>query len=175
VIRAEDHVSTQLQILEVLPPEQMAGLLAEELQRRGFQLEGNVLVRRSDDGVTVTVDPAKGTLSVAAEDSQEQKIEVRREGRAYDDVGPHGREVREHLKKEATQEIEQRVKEQTSVLQNQVTDRLEGVLGDLRVELDQAINRVTAEALKIKAGQLGQIKEITEDAQSGSMTIVVEV
>ena len=31
------------------------------------------------------------------------------------------------------------------------------------------------EALKIKAGQLGQIKEMTEDAQAGSLTIVLEV
>ena len=34
---------------------------------------------------------------------------------------------------------------------------------------------MTAEALKIKAAQMGQIKEITEDPQSGSLTIVVEV
>ena len=33
----------------------------------------------------------------------------------------------------------------------------------------------TAEALKQKAAQLGQIKEMTEDPQSGSMTIVLEV
>ena len=57
----------------------------------------------------------------------------------------------------------------------QVTDRLERKLGDVREELDQVVNRVTATALKHKAAQLGQIKEITEDAQSGSLTIVVEV
>ncbi|HZU37610.1 MAG TPA: hypothetical protein VFA18_16945, partial [Gemmataceae bacterium] len=34
-IRAEDRVSTGLEILEVLPPEQMAGLLRDELERRG--------------------------------------------------------------------------------------------------------------------------------------------
>jgi hypothetical protein len=174
VIRAEDHVSTRLEILEVLPPEQMAGLLTEELKRRGFQLEGELLVRRQND-VTVTVDPAKGTVKVASEGSHQESIEVQREGRAYDDVGPHAREVREHLKKEAAQEIERKVKEQTAVLQNQVTDRLEGELGDVRHELDQAVNRVTAEALKIKAAQLGQIKEMTEDPQAGSLTIIVEV
>ena len=56
-----------------------------------------------------------------------------------------------------------------------MTDQLEAQLGDLRQELDQAVNRVTAEALKRKAAQLGQIKEITEDPQAGSLTIVVEV
>jgi hypothetical protein len=56
-----------------------------------------------------------------------------------------------------------------------VTDRLEGQLRDLRQELDQVVNRVTAESLKRKAAQLGQIKEMTEDPQAGSLTIVVEV
>jgi hypothetical protein len=41
--------------------------------------------------------------------------------------------------------------------------------------LNQAVNRVTAEALKRKAAQIGAIKEITEDAQTGSLTIKVEV
>ena len=43
VIRAEDRVSTNLEILEVLPPEQMAGLLSDELERRGFRREGDGL------------------------------------------------------------------------------------------------------------------------------------
>ncbi len=60
-------------------------------------------------------------------------------------------------------------------MQTDVTDRLEGKLCDLRSELDQVANRVTAEALKIKAARLGQIKQMTEDAQSGSLTIVLEV
>ena len=56
-----------------------------------------------------------------------------------------------------------------------MTDRLEKQLGDLRQELDQAVNRVTAESLKEKARRMGQIKEMTEDPQTGSLTIVVEV
>ena len=60
-------------------------------------------------------------------------------------------------------------------MQAEVTDKLEARLGDLRRELDQAVNRVTAEALKRRAAQLGTIKQLTEDPQSGSMTIVVEV
>ena len=93
VIRAEDHVCTDLEILEVLPPEQMGELLSQELEKRGFERDG---------------------------------------------------------------------------------DKLEGQLQDLRQELDEAVNRVTAEALKRKAAQMGQIKEMTED-ETGNLTIVVEV
>ena len=174
VIRAEDRVSTQLEILEVLPPEQMAGLLADELERRGFQREGEVLVRR-EEGVTVSVDPNTGTVTVSAEASERAEVEGEKSGRAYDDVGPHAKQVRDTLRQELQRELQRKVDEKAQALQGKVTDRLEGELSDIRQELDQAVNRVTAEALKRKAAQMGQIKEITEDPQAGSLTIVVEV
>ena len=60
-------------------------------------------------------------------------------------------------------------------VQKKATDILEGALVDLRGELDRVVNRVTAEALKRKASRLGQIKEMTEDPEAGSLTIVLEV
>jgi hypothetical protein len=174
LIRAEDHVSTRLEILEVLPPEQMAGLLADELERRGFQRDGTRLTRKQN-GVTVTVETTSGTVTVAAEASEESTIQAERSDRAYDDAGPHAKVVRENLKKMVEKDIENKVSEKTAGLQTKVTDRLEGELTEVRQELDQAINRVTAEALKRKAAQMGQIKEMTEDPQAGSLTIVVEV
>jgi hypothetical protein len=174
VIRAEDRVSTQLEVLEVLPPEQMAGLLADELARRGFERDGNHLVRKQD-GVTVAVDPHSGTVTVVAECAEEAKVEGQKEGRTWDDSGPQSRQVRETLRKELRKDLEKKVQDKASKLQSKVTDQLEGQLSDLRQELDQVVNRVTAEALKRKAAQLGQIKEMTEDPQSGSLTIVVEV
>jgi hypothetical protein len=173
-IRAEDHVSTQLEILEVLPPEQMAGLLADELEKRGFQRDGTTLTRQQN-GVSISVETSTGTVTVAAEASEETTVEAERADRAYDDVGPHAKSVRENLKKQVQKDIERKVEEKTAGLQTKVTDRLEGELNDVRQELDQAVNRVTAEALKRKAAQMGQIKEMTEDPQAGSLTIVVEV
>lgn len=174
VIRAEDRVSTNLELLEVLPAEQMAAMLEAELERRGFKKEGGVLVRRDKD-VVVSVDPQAGTVTVSAEASEKVDIEVQKEGRAYDDVGPGSKQVKENLKKEARKDIEKKAQEKTASLQSQVTDRLEGQLNDIRDELDKIVNRVTAEALKQKAAQMGQIKEMTEDADTGNLTIVVEV
>jgi hypothetical protein len=174
VIKAEDRVSTQLEILEILPPEQMAGLLADELERGGYRREGNLLVKEVD-GVTVSIDAEKGEVTVSAEAAEAAKVEGELHGRAYDDVGPHAGQVRENLREELKRKLEKNVEDKTGALQSKVTDRLEGQLGDLRRELDQVVNRVTAEALKRKAASLGQIKEMTEDPQSGSLTIVVEV
>jgi hypothetical protein len=173
-LRAEDRVCTRLEILEVLPPEQMAGLLSDELERRGFKKEGDALVRR-EKGIVIAVCPETGEVSVTAEAKERVSLEATKDGRAYDDVGPHAGRIREQLKEEARRDLEKKAQEKNSALQTEVTDKLEAALGGLRQELDQAVNRVTAEALKRKAAQLGQIKELTEDPQTGSLTIVVEV
>jgi hypothetical protein len=174
VIRAEDQVSTELEIIEVLPCEDMARLLADELEKRGFKREGEVMVR-TEEGVTVSVDPKTGTVTVRAEMQESVTEETEKTGHGYDDVGPSQDKIRENLKSEAQKDLERKVQERNASLQNKVTDQLEQQLGDIRAELDQAVNRVTAEALKQKARSMGQIKEMTEDPQTGNLTIVVEV
>jgi hypothetical protein len=177
VIRAEDHVGTRLELLEILPPEAMADLLRRELTGRGFQLHDhdNTLVRRRD-GITVTVEPETGTVTVRAESDQEVEHEAVREGFADDDWGRAGRaRTEEQLREGLRKGFEREAGKKTAELQRQVTDRLERQLLELRPELDRVANRVTAEALKRRAAQIGQIKEMTDDPQTGSLTIVLEV
>lgn len=174
VLRARDGVSTQLELLEILPPEQMAQLLGDELERRGFQRKGPILEKKLD-GITVTVDAASGTVSVLAEASAEVCIEDTKERRGFEETEANRRKAEKLLREELRQDLAERADAQEGKLQGEVTDRLERQLGDLRKDLDQVVNRVTAEALKLKAAQLGQIKELTEDPQSGSLTIVLEV
>jgi len=175
VVTAKDRVSTQLEILEVLPPEQMAELLANELEQRGYERDGEEMVKQLDNGVTVRVDTKTGTITVHAECAQQVDIEREKEGRAYDDAGTSAEATRKQLREDLRKDLERQAAQETAKLQTEVTDRLERELSGLRQELDQAVNRVTAEALKVKAAQMGQIKELTEDPQSGSLTIVVEV
>jgi hypothetical protein len=174
VIKAEDRISTQLEILEVLPEDQMADLLGRALENDGYRREGNLLVKE-EDGVVVSVDAKTGEVTVSAQASEGAKVEGERVGRAYDDIGPHAGQVRDNLRQELQRDLEKKVADKTQELQSKVTDKLEGKLGDLRQELDRVVNRVTAEALKRKAASMGQIKEMSEDPQSGSLTIVVEV
>lgn len=175
VLRASDHVATQLELLEILPPEQMAALLDTELERRGFAAENGARVRR-DQGVTVAIDPASGEVKVSAETRSKVELEATREAWGDEDWAQktrdrHEKETRAKLK----QELREQADQQQAELRRQVTDKLEVELAGLKKELDQVVNRVTAEALKRKAAQLGQIKELTEDPQTGSLTIVVEV
>ena len=130
VLHAHDRVSTQLELLEVLPAEQMAGLLAEELQRRGFQSQGDVLVR-TENGVTVTVNPQTGTVTVEAQAAENVHLEAAREDRAFDDMGVHAAKVQEDLEHKVREDLENQAARGTAELQGQVTQRLEKELGEL--------------------------------------------
>jgi hypothetical protein len=175
ILRASDHVGTQLEILEILPAEDMARLLAEELERRGFQRVGSKCVRRQN-GVTVEIDPAAGKVTVRAAAEEKIDLKATREAVGDEEWGQQAKkQLADETRKKLNQELQQQADKRAAELQRQVTDKLEGELADLKKELDQAVNRATAAALKLKAAQLGSIKEMTEDPQSGSLTIVVEV
>jgi hypothetical protein len=152
----------------------MAGLLAAELEAAGYRRDGDVLERKQD-GLVIRVSPGTGEVVVRAEACADVSLEGDREGMAYDEEGRSAKSVRERMQRDLQSDLEKQAKTKESALQQQVTDRLEGQLVDLGRELDGAVNRATAEALKIRAAQLGQIKEISEDRDAGSLTIVVEV
>ncbi len=173
-IAADDAVTTQLELLEVLPPEQMADLLRDELKRRGFEERDGNLVRENA-GVTATIDAKTGEVTVRAQASEQVDLAGQREGIAYDDIGPNRKKMERDLGQRLRQDLEKQAEHEQSKLQTKATDRLAAALGDLEKELSGVVNRVTAEALKQKAAQIGQIKEMTEDPETGSLTIKVEV
>jgi hypothetical protein len=174
VIRGEDCVSSQLELLEILPREEMAALLVRELIARGFAKDGDVVVRKTENE-TVVVDPKTGEVSVSSELSEEVNVESERVRTGYDDMGPGRddmeRRERESLREELGKEVERR----EEALRRKTTDELEKTLGDLRSELDQVVNRVTGEALKQKAARLGNVKRISQNDETGDMEIIVEV
>lgn len=173
-LRGSDEICSQMEILEVLPPEQMEQLLRGELKNRGYEEDGEMLVRR-EGGVSITINPKTGEVSVRAESQEDVELEGEREDWAYDDMGPGRKSVERRLQENLRQDLERRADQQEGRLQQRATEELEGVVNELQGELEQVINRVTAEALKQKAAQLGEIKEITEDPEAGSLTIKVEV
>lgn len=173
-LSASDEVCSGLEILEILPPEQMAELLRGELKGRGFHDEDERLVRR-ENGVSVTVDPKTGEVSVKAETCDSVDLKAERDDWGYDDIGPGEGIIRQRAQEHLKQDLERRASQQQARLQTEATEKLEGQLDDVRKELGKAVNRVTAEALKRKAHSLGQVKEMTEDPETGSLTIKVEV
>ena len=174
-LRASDGVGTALELLEILPPERMADLLAQELKRRGFVQKGDKLLRTEKGGVTVEIDPKSADVIVQVECEKTVTLEAERQTWTESPAGSAQNAARKAMKEELQRDLQRKAEQQKAELQKRATDRLEAQLSDLRKELDQAVNRVTAEALKEKAAKLGQIKQISEDAQTGSLTIILEV
>lgn len=173
-LKAEDSVSTQLELLEILPAGEMAELLQRELKERGYHECEGAMVREEGDIATI-VEPATGTVTVRAKAERDETVTAEQESIGYDDVGPSEKTIRESLRRKMQSELEKSADQRAKKLQNETTKALEAKLVDLQKELNETVNRVTAEALKRKAAQLGQIKSISEDQSTGSLTITVEV
>lgn len=173
-LSASDEVCSDLEILEILPGDQMAELLEGELKGRGFEEKEGKLVR-TKDGVIVSVDAKSGEISVKTEKKDHVELETEKEGWSYDDVGPRANQVKKQLADQAKQDLERRAQRQQEKLQTEATEQLEGVMDDVRKDLNDAVNSVTREALKRKAAQMGRIKEMSEDPEAGSLTIKIEV
>jgi hypothetical protein len=175
VLRANDQVSTHLELLEILPCERMSELLESELKKRGFTEQGDKLIRRENDGILIEVDPADASVVVKVESEQKVKLEGELQGWTTEPDGKQQAKEKQNLRKQLSQDLQRQAKAKADELQQRLTNKLEGRLADLRKELDQAVNRVTADALKEKAAAMGQIKTMTEDVDTGSLTIVLEV
>ncbi len=174
-LKGSDEICTQLELLEILPPEQMAELLKGELKNRGFEEAEDGRMTRTDGKLTVAVDPCNGEVSVRSDVEENVTLEAKRDATGYDDIGPGEKGIRERVRDQLKQDLEKKAERETERLQTQATEALEKHLDELQPELSQVINKVTRDALKQKAQQLGTVKEIAEDAETGSLTIKVEV
>src|SRR5262249_6019911 len=119
-IAANDEVCTQLELLEVLPPEQMADLLRDELKRRRVDDKNGQLVRE-DDGLTATIDPKTGEVTVRSQESEQLELAGHREGIAYDDLGPNSKNVQKELGQRLRRDLEKQAEHEQSKLQTKAT------------------------------------------------------
>ena len=173
LVHVGDAVASDLEILPVLAPERMKELLAGALSARGFACDGDTATREGEDGVLVTVDLACGRVSASVSTVKNVQAHGEHQASVTRAQAQRGAEPRARARLKAN--LEQAVEHQEKKLQKDATRRLEGTLRDLRGEMDQVVSRVTIEALKVRAGQLGEIEELREDAEKGELTIKVRV
>jgi hypothetical protein len=174
-LKAGDEICTQLEILEILPPEDMATLLRNELANRGFEEQDDGTMARRDGDVTVTVDPCTGTVTAMSDAEQTVQQEAKRDATGFNDLGPNEQSLRERVQEQLKQDLEKKFESEQQKLQTKATEQLEKHLQEIQPEISQIVNQVTRDALKQKAQQMGTVKEISEDAESGSLTIKLEV
>lgn len=173
VVRAEDGICSKLELLPLLPEPELAALLGEELARRGFTRDGDVALRTEQDGVQLAVDLQTGQVSLTLADEAEAQLKVKLDAAVARESELEEAEAK--ARERARAQLETKASEAQERLREDVTRRLEARLRDLKQELDTVANRVTAEALKVRARQLGTVEEISEDPSTGSLTIKVRV
>jgi crotonobetainyl-CoA:carnitine CoA-transferase CaiB-like acyl-CoA transferase len=170
-ITVDDGLETSLELLDILPPDQMLALLGQQLAQRGYvEAEPGKMSRDLGEGVEVEVDLAEGTVHIGVRAGKDIDITVQRTANVANPT-----HSQQSLKDAARRELELEAVAATAALRVEATRRLEDALSGIRAELDAAVTKATAEALKIKAGQLGEVQEVHEDPVTGSVTIRVRV
>ncbi|MEZ4438760.1 MAG: hypothetical protein R3B72_06705 [Polyangiaceae bacterium] len=167
VVVVDDAASCELELLPLLSRERMAALLNEELVRRGFEVEDGVA--RRDDGDGIVVEVAEGRVTVRAE--SETLVTQRARRHSSDDSDA----MRERLEAAATREAEALANNAEARIRRQAAHALEAALRNVQSELDRVVHRVTANALEEKARALGEITELSEDPETGELTIRVKL
>jgi hypothetical protein len=167
-VRVTDGVCSALELLPILAPKSMAELLGAELERRGFRRQGSLAIREKD-GVEITVDLSAGSVTARATAEKEVTAELERSANV------ENREAgTEMLRARVQNELEAVVETERTRLGEEVLAKLERKLVDLRAELDEVTSRVLAEALKVRAAEIGQIEQIVE-SPDGEVTIKVRL
>lgn len=167
-IVVEDGIETRLDVLGILPHDDMSSLLEAELAKAGFQLEGGVASRTDEDGVTIRVDTKTRTITVSMREEAEVEQTTHRVF-SSEQKNPTER-MREVVRAEAEGELDATQERK----RRRLTETLEKKLGDIREQLDRVAVAVTQEALRKRASQIGEIESVEQD-ESGSMTIRVRV
>lgn len=173
VVHVADGVTTKIDLIPILPKEQMSNLLAQELLKKGFKQSETSLSRLSNKGVNVSLDMETGEVKVSISHNvnvQESASADFNEDTDRVSESDANRRAREQIQAQLQQKVEKRKQE----LQQQTTSTLEKELKELRQEMDEVINSVTSAALKIRASQLGDIEDIKDDNE-GNITIKVRV
>lgn len=171
VIKSEDKVETCLEMLEILPKEEMGACLEEELKKEGYEKNKDGLMEKKDENLIIQVDTVKGTVSVKSESCEAVDVTGEHTGSYYEEMDKNVAE--KNARDKLMQDLEKKIAKKNEDLDKAVTEKLESKLGDIKEELDRAVNRTTAESLKIKAGRMGKITEISQTEDSLKITVEV--
>jgi hypothetical protein len=170
VVCVDDGVEVPLEALPILPRGRLNQLIAKELQQRGFDVSDNGVATRVDGDIEITVDLVTSKASVRSATEQEVTVSGEKERWVEEE---HAVTARERMSKDLVDELEKKIEDERQRLQIETTQRIEGRLPSVVEELDDVIGAATVAALKEKASQLGEIKEMSES--DDSLTIKVKV
>ncbi|MBU0551238.1 hypothetical protein KKF91_15450 [Myxococcota bacterium] len=151
--RAEDQATLGLDLLAILPPEEMMGLLREALAEAGWREEGAAL-RREISGVDARLEGDEITLTA--------RREAQITGRGAS-------------KQQAEIAAEAQLEGKQARLAEGLSAQLERAARALGVELEAAIQGVYGRALRRRAAQMGEISSVVEREVNGEIELTIKV
>lgn len=170
-IHVDDGIQANLGLLGILGRERSASLLADALADRGWTIKDGVGTKSLTDEIEVEVDLASGTITVRAHHEDKVDLSAERQGTSYT---PEGGADKERLQAAAKAELDAKARNLDEAAKAKLTEALDQALAGLRPELDEVTSAVTRAALIERAGQMGQIMEVAENA-AGEMSIRVKL
>lgn len=156
-------------MMEILSPEEMETLARDALKGRGWDEDEQGGLSREIEGVRCEVDPER--LEVRARLSAEASARHTVVADSDDSAVARAQRVeageREQAKKlRVAEELERR----------DLTRRLVALEPALRVELDAALHEAHAEALKVKASRMGEVRSVSRtESESGALEVTIHV
>ena len=169
---AEAEALARLELLPILGSTEMCELLEAELTVSGFEVTNGTASRHSSAGLLIDVNLADLSLKVECE--LNRSLEMQNDCVNLAGDGDDEQSVRKQLKSELQQDADSERAALEKRLKEEARHVLNAAVPELRSEFSQIVNKVTANALKKRAAQLGQIQSVDDDG-NGNVTIVVEV
>jgi hypothetical protein len=171
-VHVKDGIERPIDLLGILPSDEMNELLRQQLETDGFNRQDNGSMVKDQNGVIIEIDPGERKIQASVAQSQKLSATVKQSQQSW---GESRKEAKEMALSTAKAEANDQIQLEEKRLQEQVTEQLTDALGEIQRQIDQAINRATGEALKRRAAQLGEIEEINEDPETGSLQIRVKL
>lgn len=156
-VETTDAIEMDVGMLEILPEGAMTALLREELAASGWSKGQDGEMSRKFGEVAVTLAPDGRTVTVRAAASKQVKTRATSQEQANSRLDAAGKQAERDLAQE-------------------VARRLGAHEGEIRGELQAALQKVYVEALRQKAASMGQIESVHEGrGADGELELTIKV
>jgi hypothetical protein len=174
-VEVTDHADLEIRVLPILPPEQTATIVREQLVGQGWEPQPDGSLTRQVGEAVATLPAGSSTIrielsgerSVSASTSVTQRITAGDEGaRAA---------VQERAEQDAARKLQDIADRARKELEEAGAPVLLEAWRQLREELDDAVNATTRRALEQRASELGSIESISEAEGDNGYELTITV
>lgn len=156
-INAGDQIKIAVELMPIIAEGDMSSLLQQQLEADGWKRQSDGSMQLEQNGVRATIDKDCKEITVSLEKKREVMARGLSDAEAKKALDGVNTAAEEALKKELVRELTK-------------------AEGDIRANVDKAIQRVYVEALKKKAASIGTIEGMQESRRDdGEYEIVIRV